>query len=102
MQLGKWRLRLEREGYFVMSALGAHEARSCVRECRFDLAIMGRVSPRQSTDDLVRELHAMGTPVLAVLRKGEHLLGEPEDALQMKNGQEASVAEILFCAARPA
>jgi DNA-binding response OmpR family regulator len=102
VQLGKWRLRLGREGYVVVSALGVDEARSYARECRFDLVIMGLATPGQRTDDLARELHAMGTPVLAVLRNGEHLLGQPDDALQVEDGQNASFAEILFCAARSA
>lgn len=55
VQLGKWRLRLGREGYVVVSALGVDEARSYARECRFDLVIMGLATPGQRTDDLARD-----------------------------------------------
>ncbi|MBM4060561.1 MAG: response regulator transcription factor [Planctomycetes bacterium] len=61
------------EGHAVVAAADGHEGRACLREQRFDLAVLDVMLPGPSGLELLRELRARDadTPVLLLTARGE-------------------------------
>lgn len=87
---------LKREGFDVMSVVGLADAIQAIKNCQYNLAIIGHSIPREDKRKLVYEIKscAAHVPVLSLRRHDTAPLPEADFSLNAFEGPAALVAMV--------